>query len=214
MPYIYSLAGKVYLEDYTIMRPLVMDFPTDPHVTGISDQYMFGPSLMISPVYGYKWRERTVWFPGSQGWYDLESGEFISGMQELSVAAPYEKIPVYVRAGSILPFGPEIQYVGEKPDAPLLLQVYEGADGAFTLYEDDGLSNDYENGACSTITLSYNDQSKTLVIGERKGSFDGMAGNREFRVNYIKKENPRNLDLEATPDHTVGYTGSEISLQF
>jgi alpha-D-xyloside xylohydrolase len=213
MPYIYSLAGKVYLEDYTIMRPLVMDFPTDPEVTGISDQYMFGPSLMISPVYGYKWRERMVWFPGSQGWYDLESGEFIPGKQELSVAAPYEKMPVYVRAGSILPFGPDIQYVGEKPDAPILLQIYEGADGFFTLYEDEGLNNDYKNGACSTITLSYNDLQKTLVIGQRKGTFDGMTATRVFGVNFIKKGNPRALDPESPPDHTVEYTGSEITLQ-
>jgi alpha-D-xyloside xylohydrolase len=212
MPYIYSLAGRVYFQDYTLMRALVMDFPGDARVTEISDQYMFGPSLMVSPVYAFKAREREVYFPGPAGWYDLESGTFIAGGQSLSIPAPYEKIPIHVRAGSIIPFGPEIQYVGEKPGEPILLYVYAGANGTFTLYEDEGLTYDYEHGAYSIISFSYDDNSRTLVIGERQGSFPGMVEEREFRVVLVDRDHPRPLGFSAVPDQTIRYTGTQVSI--
>ncbi len=114
MPYIYSLAGRVHFDDYTIMRALVMDFPDDARVTGISDQYMFGPSLMISPVYEYKAREREIYFPEGPGWYELETGKYIPGGNPHSVAAPYEQIPIHVKAGSILPFRTRHPVCGRK----------------------------------------------------------------------------------------------------
>jgi alpha-D-xyloside xylohydrolase len=213
MPYIYSLAGQVYFDDYTLMRGLVMDFPDDEKVTGISDQYMFGPSLMISPVYEYKARERKVYFPKGAGWYKLETGEYIPGGDYQVVEAPYEQIPIYVRAGSIIPFGPDIQFVGEKPEAPVTFYIYGGADGKFTLYEDEGLNYNYEKGAFSKIPVFYEDASKTVVIGPREGSFDGMMNEREFRVVYIHKEQPKPLDFKVPPDQEITYNGTEITIK-
>ena len=210
MPYIYSLAGKVYFDDYTLMRALVMDFPDDARVTGISDQYMFGPSLMISPVYEYKARERKVYFPEGPGWYELESGKYFPGGKQQAVAAPYEQMPIHVKAGSILPFGPDIQYVGEKPGAPITLYIYGGADAAFTLYEDEGLNYNYEKGAFSKISISYREASKTLVIGPREGTFEGMVNEREFRVVLVERGLPRPLGPEARPDQIISYSGTEI----
>jgi alpha-D-xyloside xylohydrolase len=213
MPYIYSLAGRVHFDDYTIMRPLVMDFPSDKAVTGISDQYMFGPSLMISPVYSYKQRERTVYFPGEEGWYDLESGVFISGKQKLSISAPFERMPLHVKAGSVLPFGPDIQYVGEKPEEAITLFVYAGADASFGLYEDEGTTNNYEQGAYSIIPLTYQDSSGILLIGDRAGSYEGMPEERVFHVIHVDKEHPVPLDFSLTPEHSVSYSGKEIEIK-
>ena len=214
MPYIYSLAGKIYFDDYTLMRPLVMDFPGDRQVTNIGDQYMFGNSLMICPVYIYKARERLVYFPEGKGWFDLHSSTFIEGGQHLKVPAPYEEMPIYVRAGSIIPYGPDIQYVGEKPNEPITIYVYEGADGEFTLYEDEGLNYNYEQGAFAKIRFSYSDASKSLVIGDREGSFEGMVKERSIQVVYVEKEDPQALDLAAPYDQKVLYQGKEISLTF
>jgi alpha-D-xyloside xylohydrolase len=213
MPYIYSLGGKVHFDDYTIMRALVMDFPGDPEVTGIGDQYMFGPSLMVSPVTAYKARERTVYFPSSTLWYDLETGESVDGGQALTVPAPYERIPLHVKAGSILPVGPEIEYVGEKPGAPLTLYVYGGAGGSFTLYEDEGVNYNYEQGACSWIPFTYNDSTATLEIGPRTGTFEGMPATRTFHVVRIDRDHPRPLDFNQPPDHTVTYTGESLTIR-
>ncbi len=214
MPYIYSLAGKVYFDDYTLMRALVMDFPEDKEVTNISDQYMFGPSLMICPVYTYKARERNVYFPKGEGWYDIHSATFIEGGQELVVPAPYEEMPIYIKAGSIIPYGPEIQYVGEKPEEHLTIYVYAGADGEFTLYEDEGLNYNYEQGASSKIEFRYNEKSSRLVIAKREGTYEGMAKEREFQVIFVEREHPKPLDLSASFNHKVLYKGSEISLDF
>ncbi|MFH0758738.1 MAG: TIM-barrel domain-containing protein [Bacteroidota bacterium] len=214
MPYIYSLAGKIHFDDYTLMRALVMDFPGDEKVTGISDQYMFGPSLMISPVYTYMAREREIWFPGSEGWYDLETGKFFTGGQQITIPAPYEKIPIHVKAGSIIPVGPDIQFVGEKPGDPILLYVYGGTDGEFTLYEDEGLNYNYEKGAFSKIRFRYEDATGTLVIGQREGTFKGMPENRSFGVVYVTKNHPSGLDPDARPVQIIEYTGTETTIKF
>ena len=214
MPYIYSLAGMVHFDDYTIMRALVMDFPEDREVTELSDQYMFGPGLMICPVYNYEAREREVWFPKGEGWYDIHTAEFIEGGQQLTVPAPYEEIPIYVRAGSIIPSGPEIQYVDEKPEDPVTLHVYGGADGEFTLYEDEGINYNYEDGAYSKIQIRYLDNSKTMVIGERQGSYEGMQTERVFHVVYMEPDHPQRLDFSATPETSVVYSGNELTIGF
>ncbi len=213
MPYIYSIAGQVHFDDYTIMRALVMDFPNDASVTGISDQYMFGPSMMISPVYTHMAREREVYFPGEEGWYDMESGDYIPGGSRKLVAAPYEIIPIHLRAGSIIPIGPDIQYVGEKPAAPITLYIYGGADASFSLYEDEGVNYNYEKGAFSKIAMTYTNASKTLIIGPREGSFEGMVNEREFRVIYVDEEHPKAMNFKAEPDHTINYSGTEISIK-
>jgi alpha-D-xyloside xylohydrolase len=136
MPYIYSLSGMTYFDDYTIMRALIMDHAVDKNVLNIADEFMFGPSLLVCPVYDYKVRDRKVYLPSTSNWYNLLSGEFFEGGKEYTVAAPLEKIPVFVKEGAIVPVGPDIQYVNEKLADPITLFVFEGKDGSFALYED------------------------------------------------------------------------------
>lgn len=185
MPYIYSLAGMTYFNDYTIMRGLIMDFPQDVAVESIGDQYLFGPGLMVCPVYTYGARERSVYFPQSAGWYDFFTGTYYQAGVRQNVPAPYDKMPVFAPAGAIIPLGPDMQYSTEKQPDYINLYVYAGADGSFTLYEDENVNYNYEKGSYSTITFNYNDQTKTLSIEPRKGTFDGMLKNRVFNVVYV-----------------------------
>ena len=187
MPYIYSITGAVYHHDYTIMRGLAMDFGKDKNVLNIADQYMFGPSLMVCPVTEYKERQREVYFPNDGAWYNLYTGEIIEGGQKLSVDAPYERMPLYVREGSILPTGPEIEYTNQKPDAPIDIYVYTGKDGSFELYEDESTNYNYEKGKFSTIRFEYSEKDNTLNVLPREGEFDGMTQNREFRVYKLSR---------------------------
>ena len=187
MPYIYSLAGMTWFEDYTIMRPLVMDFMADANVTNIGDTYMFGPSFLVAPVYEYGARSREVYFPECEGWYDFYSNEFMEGGVARTVAAPYERMPLYVRAGSIVPCGPEIQWSDEKPADVIDLYVYQGADGEFTLYEDENVNYNYEKGLCSKIVFKYDDKMRLLSIEEREGEFPGMLEERTFNVIPVSK---------------------------
>jgi len=213
MPYIYSLAGKVHFDDYTIMRALVMDFSNDPRSTQVSDQFMFGSSLMICPVYTYKTREREVYFPASEGWYDLYTGKYIRGAQTQTVAAPYEKMPLFVKAGSIIPVGPEIEFAGQKPDAPITLFVYGGTDAAFTLYEDEGTNYNYEKGKYSKISMRYNEETQTLVIGERKGFFERMPMSRQFHVVFVNKDKTAPFNPDQKGQRTVTYTGEQLTIK-
>ncbi len=187
MPYVYSLAGKTWFEDYTIMRPLVMDFMNDEAVANIGDTYMFGPAFLVAPVYEYGARSREVYFPECKGWYDFYSNEFVEGGQAMTVAAPYDRMPLYVRAGAIVPFGPEIQWSDEKPADVIDLYVYQGADGEFTLYEDENVNYNYEKGAYSKIAFSYDDRMKLLSIEEREGEFPGMLEERTFNIIPVSK---------------------------
>jgi len=209
MPYLYSLAGAVHFEDYTIMRGLPMDFPGDPKVRDLSDQWMFGPALMPCPVYEYKARSRAVYFPEG-GWYDFYTGAYIAGSQTLTVDAPYERIPLYVRAGSIIPFGPDMQWSDEKPADNIRLYVYAGRDADFTLYEDDGVTYGYEKGACATIPIHWDDASRTLTIGERKGTFPGMLESRTFTVIVVDPAHPSGFAPDASGTE-VAYEGAEIT---
>lgn len=213
MPYLYSMAGWVHLKDYTMMRGLIMDFNGDRNVKNIKDQWMFGPALMACPVGYYKARNRSVYFPKQCGWYDLYTGEHIEGGQSLVVDAPYERIPVFVREGSIIPYGPEIQYTDEKPADLITLYVYAGSDGEFQLYEDEGTNYNYEKGKYATIDISYNDASKTLSFGQRQGAFKGMLKERRFQIVYVTKEQPRELSFEPLNTVTVAYKGKAISVK-
>lgn len=212
MPYIYSLAGKTHFEDYTIMRALVMDFNGDEQVNNIGDQYMFGPSLMVAPVYQYKARNREVYFPAANGWYDLYSGKYTGGGQKISVGAPYERMPLFVKEGSIVPFGPEIQYTGEKQADVITLYVYTGKNAEFTLYEDEGVNYNYEKGAFSTIQFKYDEQSGKLTIGEAVGSFAGMLKSRTFNIVWVGKQKPVAFDLNRKGDESVVYDGKAIEV--
>jgi alpha-D-xyloside xylohydrolase len=213
LPYIYSLAGAAYHDNYTIMRGLAMDFAKDTAVLNIADQYMFGSSLLINPVCEYKKTSREVYLPKSAGWYDLYSGKWYAGGQKIIADAPYEKLPVFVKAGSILPFGPELQYTSEKPADTITLNIYTGANASFNLYEDEGTNYNYEKGAYAIIPIKYNEASKTITIGDRKGSFNGMLSKRIFYINIIKPGQTKSLDLDAKSDKEIFYEGKIVSVK-
>lgn len=182
MPYIYSLAGMTYMEDYTIMRPLVMDFLDDRNVADIGDTYMFGPALLVAPVYEYGARTREIYFPECEGWYDYYSGNAVRAGQKQKVNAPYGRMPLYVRAGAIIPEGPAMQWSDEKKAEEITVRVYRGADGRFVLYEDENVNYNYEKGMFSTIEFTYDDAEGTFTAGERQGTFPGMLETRKFKV--------------------------------
>jgi alpha-D-xyloside xylohydrolase len=215
LPYIYSLAGAVTQEGGTIMRALVMDFPTDTNVFNIGNQYMFGSALLVNPVTRYQARSRPVYLPRTDGgWYDFWNGQWLAGAQTIDAPAPYDAIPIYVRAGSIIPTGPEIQYTGEKPANPVTLYVYAGADGGFTLYEDDGLTYDYEHGAFTRIRILWNNARRELTIGKREGSFKGMLKERAFNVVLITKKRPAGFSSAPAPERSAKYDGQPVQIKF
>ncbi|MCI6477582.1 MAG: DUF5110 domain-containing protein [Bacteroidales bacterium] len=210
MPYIYSLAGKVHFDDYTIMRPLIMDFAHDKAVTDIAYQFMFGPSIMVCPIYKYKAREREVYFPEGETWYDMFTGNVASGGGETkTVSAPIEHIPVYVRGGSILPLGPRIEYTGEKKPEHIRLFIYEGKDGDFTLYEDEQTNYGYEAGRYSTIPVHYDDKRHEVTIGQREGSFPGMLQKRKFTIVMVNATNSQPINPTAEGIE-VDYKGKAV----
>jgi len=213
MPYLYSMAGWVHLSDYTMMRALVMDFNGDRNVLNIKDQWMFGPAFMACPVGYYKARSRSVYFPKQSGWYDLYTGEHIDGGQTLVVEAPLERMPVFVREGAIIPFGPEIQYCDEKPAELINLYVYAGRDGQFQLYEDEGTNYNYERGKYATIDIRYDDAARTLTIGQRRGSFKGMLKQRRFNVVLVTADRASSLCLDNPEGRMVEYNGKAVSVK-
>lgn len=213
MPYLYSLAGMTYHNDYTIMRGLVMDFAKDTAVKNIGDQYMLGPSLLINPVYAYKERSRNLYLPAGQGWYDLYSGKYTKGGQRITVDAPYERMPLLVKEGSILPVGPALQYTSEKKADTLALFVYTGKDALFKIYEDEDTTYGYEKGAFSNIPLTYNEAAKSLTIGAREGSFPGMLMNRVFKIVWVTPTSPKALNTDGHSDKTVNYNGKPIAIK-
>jgi len=213
MPYIYSLTADVHFKDYTIMRPMVMDFGKDKNVLNIGYQFMFGPSIMVNPIYKYGDRARKVYFPKDNIWYDFFTGNAVSdGGEEKYMPAPYEHIPLFVRAGSIIPFGPSIEYTRQKKADAIRLYVYEGANGEFNLYEDEGTNYGYEAGRFANIRISYDEASKTLTIGERQGEFPGMLKNRTFHIIVVSKNAPKayNPDAEGV---VVKYDGKKQQIK-
>ncbi|HEY4206725.1 MAG TPA: TIM-barrel domain-containing protein [Puia sp.] len=208
LPYLYSLSGMVWRNDYTMMRGLVMDFGKDEAVWNINDEYMLGPSILVSPVTKYKERSKEIYLPAGQGWYDLYSGKMADGGRRITAEAPYQRMPVYVKEGSILPLGPDLQYTGERPADTIALLVYAGRDAHFTLYEDEGTNYDYEKGAFSNIPFTYSEASGTLTIGARAGSFSNMLQKRVFRIVKISKGSPVQLDAVRTAGQVVRYKGN------
>jgi alpha-D-xyloside xylohydrolase len=215
MPYIYSLSGATYFNDYTILRGLVMDFNDDANVRNIADQYMFGPSLMVNPVYEYKARSRSVYLPSSCGWYDFYTGKYYKGGQTINADASLDRIPLYVKEGSIIPAGPEIEYTSEKAADPITLYVFTGKDAHFELYEDESTNYNYENGKFSTISFDYEEASGRLTIRERKRSFRNMLEERNFQIVSIganEKDRSVGVTLTAHPDQIAHYSGKETTL--
>ncbi|MDE5793233.1 MAG: DUF5110 domain-containing protein [Muribaculaceae bacterium] len=213
MPYIYSLAGKTHFDDYTVMRPMVMEFTADPSTRNIGDQYMFGNAFLVAPVYEYGARQREIYFPKGATWYDFYTGMVASNGGETVVAgAPYEKLPLYVRSGAIVPFGPEMQYSDQKPADVINLYVYTGDNGEFTLYEDENLNYNYENGAYAMIPMNFDNASGTLTIGNRKGEFPGMLKERTFNVIKVSPDTPVGYSRDAK-GIKVNYNGSEVKVK-
>jgi len=213
MPYIYSLAGMVTHQDYTIMRALMMDFGQDQNVLNIADQFMFGPSLLINPVSEYRARSRQVYLPAGVGWYELQTGHFQPGGQIIRADAPLTNIPIFIKAGSIVPVGPELQYTDEKPADPIRLLVYTGSDGSFRLYEDEKINYNYEQGLFTEIPFYYNDKNGTLTIGKREGEFPGMLQERTFEIVKITPTQPRGFDPIGKSDQIVKYDGDELVIK-
>jgi alpha-D-xyloside xylohydrolase len=212
MPYIYSMAWKVTNEGYTMMRHLVMDYRTDENVKTIDNQFMFGQSMMINPITSAGVTKRTVYLPEGN-WYDFWTGEQYNGSQTINTDAPIDKIPVFVKAGSIVPMGPEIMYADESID-PIEIRVYKGANGNFTLYEDEGDNYDYEKGSYSVIPFSYNETSKELTIGDRIGNYKNMLENRNFKIVWVDVNYGTGVNIPITCDTIVQYNGNQAVIPF
>ena len=221
LPYIYSLAWKVTNEGYTIMRSLAFDFPDDDAIKSIPDQYMFGPAFMVNPVTKSLYnlsnsqdikKTRKVYLPKMSDWYDFWTGKLINGGQTIDADAPIETIPLYVRAGSIIPMGPYLQYATEKAADPIEIRVYTGANADFVLYEDENDTYDYESGKYSTITMSWNEAEKTFTIKDRNGKFPGMLENRTFKIVWVNSNNGTGVE-PAKKAEIVQYTGKEIKIK-
>jgi alpha-D-xyloside xylohydrolase len=214
MPYTYSVAWQVTHNGASIMRPLVMDYATDPQVLTIGDQYLFGPSIMVNPVTTQGATSRTVYLPGRTSWFDFWTGNYEAAGRSIEAAAPVQTTPLYIPAGSILPLGPTMQFIGEKAADPIELRIYRGANGSFTLYEDEGDTYYYEKGVYATISIDWNEAAQTLRIGERKGAFPGMLKDRTFNIVLVSLNHGVGVAPTAAPDRTVHYSGHSIAAKF
>jgi alpha-D-xyloside xylohydrolase len=222
LPYIYSLGWKVTSEGYTIMRGLAFDFRTDPAIKNIKDQYMFGFSFLVNPVTaqlysndtgsGNSVKTRKVYLPKSTKWYNFWTGSLISGGQTINAPSPIETIPVYVKAGSIVPMGPFLQYATEKQADPVELRIYPGNDCSFNLYEDENDGYNYEKGVYSIIPIQWNEAKQELTIGKRTGNFPGMLNKRTFKIVWVGSARGAGLNPEKNPDRTIDYKGDEVIL--
>lgn len=211
MPYIYSLAWKVTNEGYTITRALPFDFPNDAAVRNIADQFMFGTALLVNPVVTEGAITRDVYLPAGT-WYDFWTGTANEGAtgRSVTVEAPLHRLPIFARAGAILPMGPNIQYATETAD-PIELRIYPGTDGSFNLYEDEGDGYGYENGSYSIIPISYSASTGRVNIGARTGSFPGMRADRTFNIVFVEPGKGVDTTITADPDCVIPYSGTAIS---
>lgn len=205
LPYIYSQAAAVTFQGSTLMRPLVMDFPEDSNALAQNYEYMFGPSFLVAPVLQSDIRQWQVYAPSTQGgWFDWWTEARVQGGTTAAVDAPLTKLPLLVKAGSIVPLGPAQEYAGQNQTGHLELRVYPGADAAFTLYEDAGVNYQYEKGASSRIPIQWNDRLRRLTLGKRVGSYPGMIGKRRVTVHIAGSST-------ATDKH-LDYTGKAVSI--
>lgn len=211
LPYIYSTSWDVVNNDGTFMRPLLMDFATDKCTHDLGSEYLFGRSLLVAPVTKPEVSTWAVYLPEGTEWWDFWTNEKLNGGQEINREVPKEILPLYVKAGSILPFGPKVQYSSEKNWNNLEIRVYPGADGTFTLYEDENDNYNYEKGAYATITFSWNDTKGELTIDERSGSFPGMLKSRKFKVVLVNK-NSGIGDKPLQSGKSIHYIGKKVTV--
>ncbi|MBD8679275.1 glycoside hydrolase family 31 protein [Sphingomonas sp. CFBP 13720] len=212
LPYIYGAAADTWLRDGTMMRGLAMDFPADRRGWNVDDQYMFGRAFLVAPVTEFKARSRSVYLPAGTGWYDFATGAYTMGGKSITAQAPLARMPLYVRAGSIVPTGPDVQYSSEQLDGPIVLHVFTGKDGVYELYEDDGKTDGYQRGQSSRVAVGWNEATQTLTIGARTGSYPGMAAKRAMSVRFHTPGKAVAPDFAMNPATTFTYTGQAISV--
>jgi alpha-D-xyloside xylohydrolase len=221
LPYIYSASWDVTANQSSMMRALMMDFPKDKRALDINDQYMFGKSLLVCPVtmpmYSKDTNEdfstiktKELYLPKGADWFDFWTGNKFTGGQTIKKEAPLDIIPLYVKAGSILPVGPKVQYATEKRWDNLEIRVYEGANGEYTLYEDENDNYNYEKGVYSTITFSWDDAKKVLTINNRKGTFPGILSERKFNIVKVTSDEGTGMNVDEKPKKVVVYNGQKI----
>ena len=220
LPYLYSTAWQVTSNNESYMRPLFSDFPQDRQVWNMTDEFLFGRSILAAPILNPQYTEEEVvrgevkgvdwtaaktaqkYLPKGASWYDFWSGKQYAGGQTVTLETALNRVPMFVRAGSILPMAPVVQYVGEKKWDNLELRIYPGADATFTLYEDEGDNYNYEKGIYATIPIRWTERTRTLTIGERKGTYPGMPEKRKFTI--------------ITPDgsqQTISYSGQPVEVK-
>lgn len=211
LPYIYSLAGETTRKGVPPMRPLVFDFPDDARALDERHAYLFGRALHVAPVLAEGATSWPVYLPASAGgWYDIWTGEHRDGGREHQVPASIDRVPLHARAGSILPLGPVLQSTAEATGERIDIHVFPGRDGSLTLYEDDGLTNRYEQGAGSRIHFTWDDKSGELHIGAREGTYDGMPARRTFVLHRARTGQP---PLDAGNGRIVTYSGRALSVR-
>jgi len=222
LPYNYSLAAKVTGENYTIMRALSFDFRNDKNVYNIPDQYMFGPAFLVNPVTQQLYtgkngssevKTRKVYLPEGNKWYDFWTGESLNGGQTIDAEAPIDVIPLYVKAGSIVPMGPNIEYATENPGGAIELRIYPGANGEFKFYEDENDNYNYEKGKSSTFTIKWNDKLHVLSVSDRKGSYPGLVEKHRFDIVVVKQGHGADSGITGGADKTIIYRGKAITLR-
>lgn len=222
LPYIYSLGAKVTYDNYTIMRALAFDFRNDASVYNIKDQYMFGPAFLVNPVTEQLYtapgadggeKTRKVYLPKAATWFDFWTGKTFNGGQTIDAAAPINIMPLYVKAGSIVPMGPFMEYATEKPADSIELRIYTGADGKFEMYEDENDNYNYEKGQFAKFSIGWNDSQKQLTISDTKGSFPGMLKRRVFNIVLVKEGHGTGVGLTTSIDKSVNYNGKMITVK-
>ena len=212
LPYIYSEAWQVTQNGSTMMRPMVMDFNGDTDAVKQPYEYMFGKAFLVAPITDAGTTQRDVYLPKATDWYDFWTGKRIKGGQIIKAEAPLDKIPLFIKAGSIIPMGPIIQYTGEKTADTLEIRVYKGADGRFDLYEDEGDNYNYEKGKYTVISFKWNDKQQSLTIGDRQGNYPGSLTNRVFNVVFVTEVEGVGITI-STSRKTVPYYGKKIEIK-
>jgi alpha-D-xyloside xylohydrolase len=213
LPYIYSVAWQVTSNGATFMRPLVLDFPKENEALNIGGQYLFGPSIMVTPVTTAGAATQSVYVPGSGApWFDFWTGKTAAAGHRLEAAAPIQTLPLFIRPGSIVPMGPFLQYSSEKPADPIELRIYRGSDGQFTLYEDEGDNYSYEKQRFARIPISWNEARRTLQFGRRVGEFPGMLKERTFNIIWVSENHGAGIPITEKPDAVVHYRGNAVSI--
>jgi alpha-D-xyloside xylohydrolase len=212
LPYIYAVSWMVTNQGYTMMRPLVMDFRDDRAALNIPDEYMFGPAILVAPVVNQGATSRSVYLPGRAPWYDFYTGQRYDGGQFTQAKAPLSTLPLFVRAGAIVPMGPVVPYAEAQTGKPLEVRVYRGADGTFTLYDDAGDGPGYQKGEHVTIPFSWDEATGQLTIGAQQGSYPKMPASRTFNIVFVGENHGAGIAESPTADRTVTYTGAAVTV--